>query len=67
MAGPAVYAEDTCERGGALIAALGDAKRTADADSATWAFEAPAGESIAAATLWRAGDAAGGALRGCCV
>jgi hypothetical protein len=62
VAGGSVYAEDTCgQPGGALIAALGDAKRTANTDIATWAFEAPAGETIAGATLWRAGDADGGA------
>ncbi len=56
------YAEDTCQQpGGALLAALGEAKRTANTDIATWAFEAPVGESIAGATLWRAGDADGGA------
>jgi len=57
------YAEDTCSQpNGALMAALGEASaRTANADIATWAFAAPAGETIAAATLWRAGDADGGA------
>ena len=63
VAGGSVYAEDTCgQPGGALIAALGDAKRTANTDIATWGFEAPAGETIAGATLWRAGDADGGAV-----
>ena len=62
VAGASVYAEDTCGQGGALIAALGQAKRTANTDIATWAFEAPVGESIAGATLWRAGDADGGAV-----
>src|ERR1700722_1417979 len=60
-AGASVYAEDTCRQGGALTAALSDAKRTANTDIATWGFEAPAGARIAAATLWRAGDADGGA------
>ncbi len=57
------FALDTCAQpGGALIAALrGDRKRTTNSDVATWAFEAPAGESLAGATLWRAGDADGGA------
>jgi hypothetical protein len=61
--GTYTYAEDTCQRpGGALIAALGDQPaRTANTDIATWAFAAPAGVHIGAATLWRAGDAAGGA------
>src|SRR5271155_6140466 len=63
--GPSSFAEDTCQQpGGALIAALGDTARTANSDIATWAFEAPAGESIASATLWRAGDADGGAVTG---
>src|SRR5271170_3473313 len=61
--GPSSFAEDTCQQpGGALIAALGDTARTANSDIATWAFEAPAGESIAGATLWRAGDADGGGM-----
>src|SRR5271170_676674 len=63
--GPSSFAEDTCQQpGGALVAALGDTARTANTDIATWAFEAPAGESIASATLWRAGDADGGAVIG---
>ena len=61
--GSATYAEDTCqEPGGALLAALGQAKRTAGTDIATWAFEAPVGEALAGATLWRAGDADGGSM-----
>jgi hypothetical protein len=61
--GTYTYAEDTCQTtGGALIAALGDqAARTANTDDASWAFGAPAGVRIAGATLWRAGDADGGA------
>lgn len=60
--GPYTYAENTCAQGGALIAALGDEPaRTANTDLATWAFSAPAGETVAAASLWRAGDADGGA------
>jgi len=57
------YARNTCQEpgGGALLAALGDeTARTANADMATWAFSAPAGANITAATLWRAGDADGG-------
>jgi hypothetical protein len=62
--GTYTYAENTCQHpgGGALIAALGDqAARTANTDNATWAFSAPPGARITSATLWRAGDAAGGA------
>jgi len=61
--GTYTYAENTCQQGGgALIAALGDEpERTANTDVATWAFGAPAGAMIAHATLWRAGDADGGA------
>jgi hypothetical protein len=58
--GAAVYAEDKCAKGGALVAALGDGvTHAATADVATWTFESPAGETLAAATLWRAGDADG--------
>ncbi|HMD52420.1 MAG TPA: hypothetical protein VKG62_06865 [Solirubrobacteraceae bacterium] len=61
--GTYTYAEDTCgQPGGALVAALGDqAARTANTDMAGWAFTAPEGEHITSATLWRAGDADGGA------
>jgi hypothetical protein len=55
------YAESTCESGGALVAALRDhAPRTANTDIATWTFAPGTLESLAGATLWRAGDAAGG-------
>jgi hypothetical protein len=64
VAGAAVYAETTCPGGGALVAALRDATRTANTDIATWAFEAPTDATIAAATLWRAGDADGVAAAG---
>ncbi len=54
-------AEDTCASGGALIAGLhAHTPRTANSAAATWTFAAPTGETLAAATLWRAGDAAGG-------
>ena len=55
------YALNTCAQGGALVAALGDASpHTALVDQATWAFAAPAGETIAGgpygapATRWPA-------------
>ncbi len=55
---------NTCETGGGLVAAL-DAGYVhvpdSATDKATWAFEAPGGETLAAATLWRAGDTLGGA------
>lgn len=62
--GAETTAEDTCSQpNGALIAALGDqAPRTANADTATWTFGVPVGETVAGATLWRAGDADGGAV-----
>src|ERR1700722_12333553 len=62
-AGPETFAQDTCaEPGGALMAALrAETRRTANADFATWMFSAPSGETLAGATLWRAGDADGGA------
>jgi hypothetical protein len=61
-AGPETFAQDTCaEPGGALMAALrAETRRTANADSATWTFSAPSGETLTGATLWRAGDADGG-------
>jgi hypothetical protein len=61
--GTYTYAEDTCSRSnGALVAALRNATgRTANTDIATWTFGAPANETLAGATLWRAGDADGGA------
>jgi hypothetical protein len=54
-------ATNTCASEGGLVAAL-DAGHShpADTDLATWAFDAPAGETLAGATLWRAGDTAGG-------
>src|SRR5438477_3682411 len=60
--GAYTYAENTCAQGGSLIAALRPSPgRTANTDIATWEFAAPTPERIAAATLWRAGDADGGA------
>jgi hypothetical protein len=56
------YAEDTCPRGGALIAAIGDEpmERSANTAVATWALGIPSPETLVGATLWRAGDTAGG-------
>ncbi len=55
------YAVNTCESGGALIAALGDVTvHAVEVDTASWTFHAPAGEAIVGATLWRAGDNDGG-------
>ncbi len=55
---------NTCETGGGLVAAL-DAGiahvSESETDRATWVFEAPAGEVIKEATLWRAGNTLGGA------
>jgi hypothetical protein len=55
------HTANTCASGGGLVAAL-DAghSHAADTDLATWAFNAPAGETLGAATVWRAGDTAGG-------
>jgi hypothetical protein len=49
---------DTCEDpGGGLIAGLdAHVSHPAETDKATWAFEAPDNETIAGATLWRAGE-----------
>ncbi|HEY4812292.1 MAG TPA: carboxypeptidase-like regulatory domain-containing protein [Solirubrobacteraceae bacterium] len=61
-AGPGTYALDTCAQPrGSLMAALrAGVERSAGVGSATWTFGAPTGESLAGATLWRAGDADGG-------
>src|ERR1700728_3785948 len=57
------YAEDTCAKGGALVAALGDqTTHKVATDAVTWMFGAPTGDVIKAATLWRAGDADGGEI-----
>jgi hypothetical protein len=56
-----VVARDTCATGGALVAGLGDGVRHEVGAAATWTFAAPSGESLVGATLWRAGDAEGGA------
>jgi hypothetical protein len=65
-AGTFANAANTCSQpSGALIAALGDQPtHAANADFATWTFEAPTNETISAATLSRAGDAPGGATVG---
>jgi hypothetical protein len=58
--------EDSCGRsGGALVAGVTEQPtREADTDTASWGFEAPPGELIAGATLWRSGDADGGTTYG---
>jgi hypothetical protein len=56
------YTADTCPQGGALVAALRDETvRTPNTEVATWAFVAAPAARIAGATLWRAGNADGGA------
>jgi hypothetical protein len=63
--GTFAYALNTCAESGAVVAALGDEPaRAPNADSATWTFSPPAWASLSAATLWRAGDAAGGGVIG---
>lgn len=49
---------DTCEEaGGGLVAGLdAHVSHPAETDKVTWGFEAPSGETISAATLWRAGE-----------
>jgi hypothetical protein len=57
------YALNTCGEGGALVAALGDVtSHLANVDSATQVFSPPSWEHATAATLWRAGDTAGGSI-----
>jgi hypothetical protein len=54
---------NTCESGGGLVAALEAGYEHApdsETDKATWAFQAPTGETITEATLWRAGETPGG-------
>jgi hypothetical protein len=53
--------EDTCEEGGALFAALKDQTAHPIEGMARWIFSVPANATLAAASLWRAGDATGGA------
>jgi len=63
--GTYTYAQNTCQSGGALTAALGDQpERLANTDVATWAFGVLSGEQLVGATLWRAGDTEGGATAG---
>ncbi|MEA2313539.1 MAG: hypothetical protein QOI03_231 [Solirubrobacteraceae bacterium] len=58
--GTRTYKANTCQTGGALVAALEDQTiHTANADIATWAFGVPMGEQMVGATLWRAGGAYG--------
>jgi hypothetical protein len=58
-----VLAEDTCGKsGGALVAALGQARRTTNSSMAQWTFTDPVNERLVGATLWRAGDTDGGAM-----
>lgn len=60
--GSDAFAFNTCGKpGGALVAAMGEAERTAETESATWAFTPSSSEKLLAADLWRAGDAEGGA------
>jgi hypothetical protein len=56
--GTSTYAEDTCQQpGGALVAALGEQTiHLSNVDMVTWAFEVPVNETMAGATLWRAGN-----------
>ena len=56
------YAKDTCAEGGALIAALGDQSiAPRECDEAQWSLSVPSAETMVGATLWRDGDADGGA------
>src|SRR4029077_1744194 len=48
--------KNTCPNGGGLLAALGDEAKYATDDEAKGTFSPPAGEGIAGATIWRAGD-----------
>jgi len=55
------YAENQCDEGNALLAALGDGStHAATSDTATWEFNTPSEDALVGATFWRAGDADGG-------
>lgn len=56
----AAQTSDRCTNKEALIATLQAGNMHIEADVASWEFDAPAGESIVAARVWRAGDADGG-------
>jgi hypothetical protein len=59
--GVSVHAEDTCAKGGALVAGLGEGvSHVVGTDDATWTFSSPVNETTKKAILWRAGDAEGG-------
>lgn len=61
-----LFTPDTCEKpDGALIAALGqETVHSANFEKAQWEFAPPADETIIGATLWWAGDNAGGGAVG---
>jgi hypothetical protein len=60
--GVSVHAEDKCAKGGALVAEVGEGvSHPVGTDTATWTLDVPAGETLSNASLWRAGDAEGGA------
>jgi hypothetical protein len=47
--------EDTCQSGGALIAALGDLTTHLNTDEASWGFSAPEVDHLVSGSVWRAG------------
>jgi hypothetical protein len=51
---------NTCPTGGLIAALRGGHAYTTGSDAATWMFNAPVGETITGATVWRAGETAGG-------
>jgi hypothetical protein len=56
--GPWMSDSNSCVDGGSLTAALdGGVEQPANMSDAAWTFSAPAGTQIAAARLWRAGEA----------
>ncbi len=57
------FALNTCETGGALVAALGDETvHQIDKERAMWTLSAPSFAHLVAASLWRSGDTAGGGI-----
>ena len=59
--GTETVTQNTCGQGGALVAGLGDrTAHLADTNNAAWTLELPGSQSLAGATLWRAGYVHGG-------
>lgn len=60
QSGNALGSQTCDDSGGGLIAGLRAETAHSDVDAVTWQFTAPPSETVKEATLWRAGDVAGG-------